>query len=328
MGILRFLLAALVVVSHMAYTVQGLNPGVWAVVIFYILAGHVVAKLWANRPYEKLRDSILWFYKDRSLRIFPLYFAALAFGAAVWGLGAKIYFLSARPDFSHWLANFTVVPLSYYMWNGMDQFTILPPAWSLGVELQFYLLVPLLMLSSRVAIFAIFASVMVFIAAQIGWLNTDVFGYRIILGVLFIFLTGAAIENGSKLGRLFVTLAWFSMFLYIAALWKFDIRRSFDFEVALGYVLGVPLVAGLSKVKFSGGFNFIQRQAGNVSYGLFLFHFPSIWLAESVGLSAGFKVAFVFSLSIVLAIICHHLVERPFWKRFRSVVNRSPATHS
>ncbi|MFK3724275.1 acyltransferase family protein [Pseudomonas monteilii] len=328
MGILRFLLAALVVVSHMAYTVQGFNPGVWAVVIFYMLAGHVVAKLWAHRPHEKLLDSILWFYKDRALRIFPLYFAALAFGAAIWGFGAESYFLSAPPNVSHWLANFTVVPLSYYMWNGMDQFTLLPPAWSLGVELQFYLLVPFLMLSARFAMCATFASVLMFSAAQMGWLNTDVFGYRIILGVLFIFLTGAAIESGSRRGRLCVILAWLSMLLYIAVLWEMGVRRSFDVEVALGYVLGVPLVAVLSKMHFSGGFNFIQRQAGNVSYGLFLFHFPSIWLAESVGISAGLKVVFVFSLSIALAIICHHFIERPFWKRFRSVVSRSPAVHS
>ncbi len=325
MGFLRFVLAALVVLSHMGYTVNGFNPGVWAVVVFYLLAGHVVARLWSQRPFEGTLDSVLWFYKDRALRIFPLYFAALVFGVLVWWLGAKSYFLSLNPGLLHWVSNITVIPLSYYMWNGIDKFTILPPTWSLGVELQFYLLVPLLLLSHRVAFMASAISVAIFTAAQVGWLNTDVFGYRLLLGVLFIFLTGAVVECGSKSAKHAVIFACVAMLVYVLVLWGLGVRRSYDAEVALGYVVGVPLVAVLSKVKFAGRLNVAQRHAGNVSYGLFLFHFPLIWLSEMFAVPSALKVLFVMMFSVGLAVVCHHYIELPLWKRFRSFVTRSPS---
>lgn len=328
MGFLRFVLAALVVVSHMGYTVNGFNPGVWAVVVFYLLAGHVVARLWSQRPFEGTFDSVLWFYKDRALRIFPLYFAALVFGVLVWLFGANSYFLSLAPELLHWVSNITVVPLSYYMWNGVDKFTILPPAWSLGVELQFYMLVPLLLLSNRVAFMASAISIAIFTAAQVGLLNTDVFGYRLIVGVLFIFLTGTVVECGSKSAKHAVIFGCIAMLIYVLVLWGSGVRRSYDAEVALGYVIGVPLVAVLSKIKFSGRFNVAQRHAGNVSYGLFLFHFPLIWLSEMFAVPSAFKVLFVIIFSVGLAAVCHHYIELPFWKRFRSFVTRSPSASS
>ncbi|AHC85739.1 hypothetical protein X970_11190 [Pseudomonas monteilii SB3101] len=328
MGLLRFVLAALVVVSHMGYTVNGYNPGVWAVVVFYLLAGHVVARLWSQRPHEEILDSVLWFYKDRALRIFPLYFTALLFGVSVWLLGANSYFLSGAPDLLRWVSNITVIPLSYYMWSGVDKFMVLPPAWSLGVELQFYLLVPLLLISHRSAFVVSSISVAVFAAAQVGWLNTDVFGYRLLVGVLFIFLTGAVIESGSKAARYMVFVACIAMFLYVLALWGFGLRRYYDAEVAAGYVVGVPLVAMLSKFKFSGRLNVAQRHAGNVSYGLFLFHFPLIWLSEMIAVPSTLKVLFVITFSVILAAVCHYQIERPFWKRFRSFLTPSPSASS
>ena len=44
-GYIRFALAFLVMLSHIGVRVYGLNPGVMAVVIFYILAGYVVSHL-------------------------------------------------------------------------------------------------------------------------------------------------------------------------------------------------------------------------------------------------------------------------------------------
>jgi len=65
-GTLRFLLAIAVALSHLGVTLYGYNPGVVAVVIFYMLAGMVSYKLittiYPNQP--------LLYYKDRVKRIF------------------------------------------------------------------------------------------------------------------------------------------------------------------------------------------------------------------------------------------------------------------
>lgn len=47
-GYLRFTLAFLVLLSHVGVTFYTLNPGVIAVVIFYILAGYVVSHLYKD----------------------------------------------------------------------------------------------------------------------------------------------------------------------------------------------------------------------------------------------------------------------------------------
>ncbi|WP_459208215.1 acyltransferase family protein [Pseudomonas sp. MLB6B] len=318
MGFLRLLLACLVAVSHMGIDVKGWNVGVGSVVIFYMLAGHVVAKLWTRRPYDRLLPSLGWFYKDRALRIFPLYLCALLAGGLVWATGAHSYFLSKTPGFVDWMSNLTVVPLNYYMWTGIDRFTLIPPAWSLGAELQFYLILPLLMLLPWLGIFAAVGSLVVFSLAQYGWLNTDIFGYRLLLGVLFIFLSGVAIEKRSRLGNLALAGVWIALLAYVVGLQAQGIRRPFDHEVAVGYLVGLPLILWLSGLRLPGWVNTLQRHAGTLSYGVFVFHFSMIWLVEPYALSNGPKAGLVLLGSLLLAGVFHYGIERPVWQRFRT----------
>jgi peptidoglycan/LPS O-acetylase OafA/YrhL len=62
MGSLRFLLACLVLLSHLGISIGGLNPGVSAVVVFYLLAGHVAARLWLKWTSGGIRAKIYGFY--------------------------------------------------------------------------------------------------------------------------------------------------------------------------------------------------------------------------------------------------------------------------
>jgi len=136
-GFFRFFLASLVLISHMGFTVFGLNPGVTAVVVFYLLAGQVVCRLWQRQAHLSYPQRVRWFYRDRLWRIAPMYGYVLIVGYTAWLMGADSYFISSTPEVSDWLNNFLVIPLNYYMFNGADTFTLLPPAWSLAVELQF-----------------------------------------------------------------------------------------------------------------------------------------------------------------------------------------------
>ena len=82
MGLLRYLLASLVLASHLGHTVlDGINPGVAAVVVFYMLAGHVVAGLW--QKWHQQPGALAHFYADRLWRILPQYYAAAAAAALV-----------------------------------------------------------------------------------------------------------------------------------------------------------------------------------------------------------------------------------------------------
>ncbi|MBK3866178.1 hypothetical protein GFL09_00445 [Pseudomonas stutzeri] len=171
MGLLRLFLASLVLISHLGVSVAGINPGVSAVAIFYLLAGRVLSRLWREQPERGVISGGVWFYRDRLWRILPLYMFALVVAFIVWLLGASSPFLLREPEMTDWLANLLIVPLSYYMYSGQDAFTLLPPAWSLGVTaiLSFGAFAAQ---SPPWAVVFSALSFLTFCSAQLGWLDT------------------------------------------------------------------------------------------------------------------------------------------------------------
>lgn len=330
MGALRFFLAALVLVSHAGVTIAGLNPGVAAVVVFYLLAGQVVTGLllkWQHQPG-------LWrrFYHDRLWRIAPQYLAAMALGAVVWAAGGQSFFISAAPTAVDWLANLAVIPLSYYMYTGQDAFTLVPPAWSLGVELQFYLLAPFVVLAPQRLAWLLAASLAVFIAAQAQWLNTDYFGYRLLPGVLFIFLLGGLLSPHRPVALPRAALCtigavWGAIAAYLIWLLITDRHVPYDREVALGLTLGIPALVLLERLRRRkrSRFEGLQRTLGALSYGLFLFHFAVIWALEPLPLASELRLPLIFMLTLLLAAIGHWGIERPLWRHFRPFQAEQPA---
>jgi len=245
-GFFRFFLAAMVLISHMGINVLGINPGVCAVVVFYLLAGQVVCKLWQRQADLAFGSRIRWFYRDRIWRIAPMYGYVLLLGMAAWLLGAESYFMSATPGLIEWANNLLVIPLNYFMFNGSDTFTLLPPAWSLAAEIQFYVLVPFLLTKTRRVALAWAASLAVFLAAQTPMLNTDVFGYRLLAGIGFVFICGCWLAARKPLSlanprQIALFGLWLMVGLYAAALWAIPAHREpFNLEVALGPSLRCP----------------------------------------------------------------------------------------
>ena len=325
MGLLRLVLASLVMISHLGISIAGLNPGVSSVIVFYLLAGHVVSQLWSRRHEQTTLSAHRWFYKDRLWRIAPLYIVALLLAIMLWWIGAQSPFIGDVPLLHDWLANALIIPLNYYMYTGQDGFTLLPPAWSLGVELQFYLLVPLLLSRPPLAIGAGVVSFTVFVLAQWGVLNTDIFGYRLLGGVGFIFLAGTLLGKTDRLSRGLLALLWLSSVIYVTWLLTGDRHIPYNTEVALGLAMGLPLLTLFLRFPRKGRWQKIQRSAGEVSYGVFLLHFPVIWLLQLIGFSGPSTAWMVFLMSIFLAWVTHNAVERPLWRHFRL---RLSASHS
>ena len=143
-GTLRFILAILVALSHTGFNIFGYNPGVFAVTIFFLISGYVTSALLSQSGVLTIR-----FYAERFTRLMPSYWGIAALTWVIWFyLPPQSYFLSRQPRAMDWIANVTVVPLNYFMWSGQDRFTLIPPAWSLGLEIQFYLVAPFLLLKS------------------------------------------------------------------------------------------------------------------------------------------------------------------------------------
>lgn len=307
MGAYRLLLAVLVAVSHMGKTFMGFNPGVVAVISFLIISGFVMTSL-IERNY-KSTEKVGLFYLDRVLRLYPqflLYFIAS---------GAVLYILfpgspqAAELTFRNIAASLTIVPLGFYMFGAAGE-GILPPAWSLGLEMCFYLVIPFLILYRARGI-AFVLSVLVFIPACFGIINTDVYGYRLLPGVLFIFLCGSYLYKPQAKGLAIAagtTVAAAVIFMAIMVGWIE--RRPSNAEVAAGIALGIPAVYLLTKLKFHRA----DELLGNISYGVFLNHYMVIYFLHGlwpITSYDGYTVTKVLVLSFLLSGVSYYCVERP-----------------
>jgi peptidoglycan/LPS O-acetylase OafA/YrhL len=331
MGTLRFILAILVLTSHVGVTVGGLNPGVMAVVVFYAISGYVMAAL-IERHYPR-PDKVWPFYGDRLLRIYPQYaFYALATALWYYTAGHPTAFLSHLPQGQDWLNNLLIVPLNLFMFNGADQFTLLPPAWSLGCEVLFYLLAPWLWQRWRWAMLLGAASLGVQALAWHDVLHSDWWGYRLLPGVLWIFLLGMALHryqaaHPSATSRTVACapLCAAGIAAYLGALGH--LSQPYHREVLIGLGLGLPLIHLLSRRSIqSPRFKWVDEQLGNASYGIFLNHFLLIWALGQEHPQGPADWALLLFCSVGLSVLTQRWLEQPVlrWRRHWRQAGQSP----
>lgn len=317
MGTLRLVLALLVLLSHADLRIAQLNPGVTAVVGFYLISGYVMAGL-VRRHYGSAAR-MPWFYLDRVLRLAPQYllYAGLVLAWYLW-TRTPTAFLRHAPGAADIAGNLLVVPLNFYMFNGADGFTLIPPAWSLGAELQFYLLVPVIWLWPRVGLVLMAGSLGVHMLAWLGRLNTDWFGYRLLPGILWVFGAGMLMFHWHRDHPR--RAAWLAACAPVLALGAYVWLRSrglhaapYHQEVLIGWGLGIPLVHWLARRRTGR----MDVWAGDLSYGVFLNHFFLIWLLfPQPGRTPG-QWAVLAACSLALSALSQRWVERPVlaWRR-------------
>jgi peptidoglycan/LPS O-acetylase OafA/YrhL len=165
MGIVRFLLALCVVVTHApGGTIFGVRllSGIVAVQAFYVISGFLITMILNERKQYRYIGN---FYLSRYLRLWPVYIivALLSFlfttGAALRSLYPPDYGLSAIIFI--WVSNFTIFFQDFFLmlrfdngylvptfyWHDwpppwLNSYLLVPQAWTLGVELTFYAIAP------------------------------------------------------------------------------------------------------------------------------------------------------------------------------------------
>jgi peptidoglycan/LPS O-acetylase OafA/YrhL len=324
MGYVRFFLACLVASSHVGWRIHGLNPGVMAVVGFYMVSGMAMVQIWSHyyQPATETRSFLRVmgaFYGDRILRLWPGYLLMMTLTAVAWSLGLiHSPFLPTRTHFFTWLDNLLIVPMNFFSWDDADHPIFIPPAWSLGAEVQFYMLTPLLFRWPRLGwSLALVISCAVAVLAASGKVNSELWGYRYLPGVLFIFLMGSCFwlwQNGI-VGRGLLTMgaalpvAILGVSPLIAHTWELPYNR----EIVMGLFMAMALILAAPKSRWRGDSFF-----GDLAYPVFLSHFLAWWLLgspENVTGLAGFVL-----LALLMAITLVRVVEHPAakWRhRFR-----------
>lgn len=113
MGIYRFILAIFVAISHTGFVVFGLNPGVIAVISFFLISGYVMTALIHKNYFN--RKKIVLFYLDRIFRIYPQYLFNIGVVLSVYFVfGLNSHYLS-QPSLTGIIQNILLIPMGIFM---------------------------------------------------------------------------------------------------------------------------------------------------------------------------------------------------------------------
>src|SRR4051812_38011880 len=117
-----------------------LTAGAFGVPVFFLLSSFLIVELLLREREQTGDIHIKSFYVRRILRIWPLYFAVF------YGLIALGYFLPnvATKDYRAWIA-FTFFAGNWFIMRHGWIAGPIDPLWSIAVEEQFYIAVPLLL---------------------------------------------------------------------------------------------------------------------------------------------------------------------------------------
>jgi peptidoglycan/LPS O-acetylase OafA/YrhL len=304
LGLVRFLLAFAVVGGHVGslpYTVP--LGAMLAVQAFYIISGFLIALVWDNK-YKAQPNGLFLFYTNRAARIYFLYWAVLLIAGIVavvaklltrhWvgystyppphGLvlyeyftnlcifgSAQAYWLGFSPGGAlYYTMDYTSSP--YPVWRTL----MIGPAWTLELELTFYLLAPLLVNLKLRTIFAIIAASF---AARFTWYamghNVDPWDYRFFPFEIGLFVLGIAAYRVSKImpWRLSRKVSYVIFALTVGSILQYDLvgRYLNSFAYLFIFAALIPPVFALTQSWK------VDRFLADMSYPLYLAHWP-VWL--------------------------------------------------
>lgn len=363
MGILRFILAITVIIAHSQplFGVLNLTDGVIAVQIFFMISGFYMGLILSEK-YNKDWKTTKAFYYNRFIKIYPLYWFVLI-GAVIIGFVELLFhdidlpssrfiqYFSNSNDYFHLflliLPQITLIGLEWLLFLkynsetkslnslfsrnqntvGAHEFIYVPQAWTLGLEVLFYLFAPLLnkIKSRYLFIIIIFSLLFRIFAYYFLNLRSDPWVYRYFPFEISFFLVGiltyrgyikfrSIIDNIPK--KLIFSPVIFQLLLII--LFQF-IPLDYNLKKWALFVLtalNLPLLFNFSKkIKF-------DRGIGELSYPIYIVHNAILiyfWglMYKFSNIDNSIVINFLSILVIIGVSIILNIILNKFLKRFK-----------
>jgi peptidoglycan/LPS O-acetylase OafA/YrhL len=331
-------LRALAVVGVIAAHLTGWPAsGYLGVDVFFVVSGFVITGLLLRDREQTGRVRMRAFFARRTRRILPLAVVVLALTVAV---SAYAYsgprFEEVRTD-ALWAALFAA------NWRfaavGSDYFALgqtpspVQHFWSLGVEEQFYLVWPWLVAGAaavgmrlrgrrpRMAIGVVslgvvgaslaWAAVQSHADATTAYYSSATRAWELGLGAALAGAPRAAVRWGP---RVRTTVSWAGLAVVVTSFVVLgEVTPPFPAAVLPAVGTMAVLLAGIGAPVRSAVVltNPVSRYLGDISYGLYLWHFPLVVLLPVFVPASPTEQLLVVGLTLALSATSYHLVERP-----------------
>ena len=312
---------------------SALAGGFVGVDIFFVISGYLITSI-VLKDVAAGRFSLLSFYRRRVVRIFP---ALLAMLVLVLGWSA----VRLLPVEFERLAHSAMAAMGFvsniWFWRISDYFSpdaeLIPllHTWSLGVEEQFYIFYPLLILVLLrwwpgvlrqllpvLALGSLVLCALVAMRSPIGaFYLFPTRAWELLLGASL--AAGAFPEIRAQAAR--NAAAFAGAALIVAGVLLIRPGQAFPFPWALLPCLGTALLIGYGENSAIGRLLAMApaRWLGRISYSVYLWHWPIIALHRiETGIELDHaETAIMVLASIAAGALSYYLVEQPFMRRFR-----------
>ena len=334
-------LRAVAVLAVLGYHlgISWFSGGFVGVDVFFVISGYLIGAL-ILQDVKLGAFSLLGFYARRIKRIAP------AFAAMAASIMVLAYFLLLPAEYVRlaWSTLFAALSITnIYFANHMGYFDapaaaqILLHTWSLGVEEQFYLVFPLLVLLTTryapkllntgvgllwIGSFAL-SAVGAFESPQSTFYLAPARAWEMLLGVLLAIYPWTMVRHNAARNL----MAVLGLAMIVFSIVVYSVETPFPGAAALVPCLGAALIIAAGQA----GDSLVGRLlslppvvfVGLISYSLYLWHWPVIFFERSVAevLTTTSRLLVVL-YSFVLAILSWQFVEKPFRTGFRSGPDR------
>lgn len=303
-------------------------PGDLGVSLFFVISGFLITLLLLREESATGTVSLRAFYLRRTLRIFPAYYAYIAFSLAVDTV-------RGHPWSGELLFSAVAYLMNYFNALHGHPVTSVAHAWSLANEEQFYLIWPglflLLLHAAPRRRPEWVAALIVVVLAWRSWLYLgahvsgayvyNAFDTRfdnLAIGCALALMASrpAVLRVGTAIGR----AAWMPL-VTIGALFLSRVLLPAAYHYSIGFTVDAVLMAALvvQLMQLSSGRGWvwlnhpITRYFGALSYSLYLYHGWGMSVATHLGeRGAWFTLIAACGAAVVLAAGSYYLVEQPF----------------
>lgn len=327
---LRTIAVLSVIFYHANFNLFGQNPikgGFLGVDIFFVISGYLITSI-LLAGFETKNLTLVNFYERRARRILPILLFIITLSIPL------SWFLLLPSEFQQysWQTLSSIFSVSnFYFWTEDSYWaaeSILKPflhTWSLGVEEQFYLFMPLLLLfiinqkQRQIRYVFLTLAIVSLIASHYMSIKDTQSSFYLLPFRAWELLIGASIATlrDRKLSNLkFPFLPTVGLAIVLICFFVFDENTLHPSFYTLIPTLGVGLVILFANPK-DPITKFLQNRVmvsiGLISYGLYLWHFPVFsYLSHAEKFqNFGTKIG-VIGLVFFFAISTYFLIEKPF----------------